>query len=52
MDVALIVGIAVLILFAAVSLVLLEDRRLQRRRAAQRHASLTRLGEVDPLTHR
>jgi hypothetical protein len=49
LQLALIVGLVMLIFALAVGVVAFEDKRAARRVAAQRRARLARLGEVDPL---
>ncbi|QWF80652.1 hypothetical protein [Amycolatopsis sp. CA-230715] len=49
MELAIIVGIVLLVFAAATATVLFEDRRAQRREALRRQARLARMGEVDPL---
>jgi hypothetical protein len=48
-EIAIVLGLVVLIFIAAAVTVAWEDRREARREAVRRAARLARLGEVDPL---
>jgi hypothetical protein len=48
-ELAIVLGVVVLIFTAAAVTVAFEDRRAARREAVRRAARLARLGEVDPL---
>ncbi len=49
MELAIVIGLVVLIFTAAAATVAFQDRRTARREAVRRQARLARLGEVDPL---
>lgn len=49
MELAIVMGLVVVIFVAAVATVSFEDRRAAHREALRRRARLARLGEVDPL---
>lgn len=49
MELAIVLGLVVLVFTAAAVTVAFEDRRAARREAVRRAARLARLGEVDPL---
>jgi len=48
-ELAIVLGLVLLIFTAAAATVAWEDRRAKRREAVRRAARLARLGEVDPL---
>lgn len=49
MEIAIVLGLVLLIFLAAAVTVAWEDRRAAHRAAVRRAARLARLGEVDPL---
>jgi uncharacterized iron-regulated membrane protein len=48
-ELAIVLGLVVLVFAAAAATVAWEDRRAARREAVRRAARLSRIGEVDPL---